>query len=378
MGNPSDGGEVKKEAGAMTSLGGSLKQQIARHGPISVHDYMQMALASPEHGYYMRQDPFGKEGDFTTAPEMTQMFGEMLGLWGALCWKNMGAPDPVQVVELGPGRGTLMSDAMRAGETLPGFIDAAQIYMVEISPTLRAIQRKTVTGNVGQVPAMREKIEDIPAGPMVLFANEFLDALPIRQFVKTEGGWCERMIDVDPESGAFAFAAGAPVSDQTVIPDDLLDVPPGAIYEDCPRALDVVRDITVRLKNHGGAALFIDYGHGEFAIGETLQGVKDHRYHDVLSDPGSVDLTAHVNFAALAQCAREQGVDVHGPVPQGAFLARLGMGERAEMLAQNASAAQIGEIRSAYHRLTDGDEMGVLFKVLCLASPGLAVAPWSQ
>lgn len=370
-------GEAEK-MGETTPLEETLKEKIKRNGAITVHAYMATALSAPEHGYYMRQDPFGEEGDFITAPEITQMFGEMLGLWGALSWKTMGAPDPVQVVELGPGRGTLMSDAMRAAEVVPGFTDAAQIYMVEISPVLREIQRKTVLGNVGQVPAMRERIEDVASGPMILFANEFFDALPIRQFVKTEDGWCERMVGLDSAEDAFVFLAGAPLQDLSAIPEDLRDVPPGAFYEDCPRALEIVRDVAARLKAHGGVALFIDYGHGEFAVGETLQALKAHRYHDVLDGPGSADLTAHVNFAALAECARAEGVDVHGPVPQGAFLARLGMGERAEMLLHNANAAQAQEIRSAYHRLTDADEMGAMFKVLCLAAPGLPVAPWSQ
>jgi len=350
-----------------------LAQRIADDGPLSVADYMATALTDPEHGYYMGRDPLGVAGDFTTAPEISQMFGELIGLSFADTWQKLGAPAPVALVELGPGRGTLMADALRAARRVPAFVAALEAHLVEASPTLKARQEESLRDALDAIgPAWHETLADVPELPLLLIANEFFDALPMRQLIKQAVGWGERLVGLDAEGGALAFTASpADPALDGFVPEALRDAPPGSLFEVSPTGQDVAREIGRRLQAQGGAALVIDYGHEKSALGETLQAVRQHAPHDVLSDPGTADLTCHVDFAALARAAREAGAAAHGPVTQGAFLERLGIAERAARLMEDATPTQREDIRSARLRLTAPDQMGELFKVLALAPEGL-------
>ena len=346
-------------------------------GPITVARYMELALAHPEHGYYRKQDPFGEDGDFTTAPEISQMFGEMLGLWTAVVWQALDSPDPLNLVELGPGRGTLMADALRAGIAMEDFDDAVRLWMIETSPVLRAIQKETLKPTM-MMPAWRETFEEVGSGPLVVLGNEFFDALPIHQYQRTENGWRERLVGLNDAGDGLAFTLAETVADSSIIPESLRDTAEvGGIFEHQPLSQDIMAHIAKRVVSEGGAALFIDYGHVEHGIGETLQAVQGHEYADVFKDPGNADLTAHVDFEQLMIAAKNAGAEVLGPVPQGAFLERLGLRQRADMLMMNANEEQMAEIDGAYQRLTDAEQMGTLFKVIAVVPPGFGVPPWA-
>lgn len=361
----------------MTVLFDILKTEIEAQGPISVARYMELALGHAEHGYYMKQDPFGKAGDFITAPEISQMFGEMVGLWACVVWQAMGSPEPINVVEVGPGRGTLMADALRATQMVEAFEDAARVWLVEISPVLREAQKKALAPTF-MMPAWRDRFADVGPGPVIVWGNEFFDALPIRQYVRADDGWRERRVGLNDERDGLAFTLSMGKIDANVIPEEVQGAPVGGIYEDQSLSRTVMGEIAKRVVEHGGAALFFDYGHGEHAIGETLQAVKSHDYADVLKNPGDQDITAHVDFAQLAEAARAAGAEVFGPVPQGAFLERLGMRQRADTLMMNASPEQLQEIDAAYQRLTGAEQMGSLFKVMAVVPPGFGVPPWVE
>ena len=354
---------MNADAPARVSPRDSLGRLIALQGPITVARFMAEALTHPRDGYYMRADPLGAAGDFTTAPEISQMFGELIGLWCADCWRAMGAPDPVLLVELGPGRGTLMADALRAAATAPDFRAALDIHLVEASPALRARQEDAV----GRATARwHNDFADVPQGPMLLIANEFLDALPIHQFVATAQGWRERLVGLDDDGFRFVLAPGATPACALIGAN-----PPGeagAVLEIRPTAALLARDIAERLAAHGGAALLVDFDKAG-PSGDSLQAVRGHKRHDVLADPGSADIAAAVDFAALAEAAR--GARVHGPVPQGEFLETLGLGARAAALAANATPDQAAAIDSARHRLTAPDQMGTLFKAFAIAGPDM-------
>lgn len=361
----------------MSDLFPLLKAEIEAQGPITIARYMELALGHPEHGYYMKQDPFGEGGDFITSPEITQMFGEILGLWACVVWQGLGSPDPVNLVELGPGRGTLMADALRATHMVEEFDDAARVWLVETSPTLRAIQKKTLVPSM-MMPAWRDTFDEVGDGPLIVLGNEFFDALPIRQYVRADDGWRERLVGLNDEGDGLEYVLSEDKAETSAIPEDLRDAtPPGGIFEDQSASRAVMAAVAKRVVAHGGAALFIDYGHEAHAIGETLQAVKSHDYADVLKKPGEQDITAHVDFEQLAEAARAAGADVLGPVPQGAFLERLGLRQRADMLMMNATPEQVEEIDSAYQRLTDAEQMGTLFKVMAVVPPGFGVPPWA-
>lgn len=361
----------------MSDLFPLLKAEIEAQGPITIARYMELALGHPEHGYYMKQDPFGEGGDFITSPEITQMFGEMLGLWACVVWQGLGSPDPVNLVELGPGRGTLMADALRATHMVEEFDDAARVWLVETSPALRAIQKKTLVPSM-MMPAWRDTFDEVGDGPLIVLGNEFFDALPVRQYVRADDGWRERLVGLNDEGDGLEYVLSEDKADTSAIPEDLRDAtPPGGIFEDQSASRAVMAAVAKRVVEHGGAALFIDYGHEAHAIGETLQAVKSHDYADVLKKPGEQDITAHVDFEQLAEAARAAGADVLGPVPQGAFLERLGLRQRADMLMMNATPEQAEEIDSAYQRLTDAEQMGALFKVIAVVPPGFGVPPWA-
>lgn len=361
----------------MSDLFPLLKAEIEAQGPITIARYMELALGHPEHGYYMKQDPFGEGGDFITSPEITQMFGEMLGLWTCVVWQGLGSPDPVNLVELGPGRGTLMADALRATHMVEEFDDAARVWLVETSPALRAIQKKTLVPSM-MMPAWRDTFEEVGDGPLIVLGNEFFDALPVRQYVRADDGWRERLVGLNDEGDGLKYVLSEAKAETSVIPEDLRDVtPPGGVFEDQSASRAVMAAVAKRVVEHGGAALFIDYGHEAHAIGETLQAVKSHDYADVLRKPGEQDITAHVDFEQLAEAARAAGAEILGPVPQGAFLERLGLRQRADMLMMNATPEQVEEIDSAYQRLTDAEQMGTLFKVMAVVPPGFGVPPWA-
>lgn len=314
--------------------------------------------------YYARPaSPFGRAGDFTTAPEISQAFGEVLGAWCAVTWEKMGRPDPVILAELGPGRGTLMADALRAvAGAAPAFRAAARVHLVEASPSLRDAQARALPG---QVAAWHDNIATLPPGPLLLLANEFLDALPIRQFVRRGGTWLERHV----EDGAFVEL---PATDAPPLPDA---APEGAVKEICEPALRCVGALAARLATQGGAALLVDYGYALPGFGDTLQAMRAQETGlDPLAEPGSRDLTAHVDFSALADAARVAGAVAFGPLPQGLLLQRLGLMTRAAMLAQSRPRLA-GDILSGAKRLVAAESMGRLFKALALCDPRLSPMP---
>jgi len=341
-----------------------LRARIGAEGPLTLAQYMEEALFHPRLGYYSARDPLGARGDFVTSPEISQAFGELVGLWCADYWQRLGSPLPFALVELGPGRGTMMQDALRAARIVPGFCAAARLHLVERSPALRAAQACALAS---ASPTWHDDLAGVPEGPMLLVANEFLDALPVRQFVRRAGLWHERRIGVGSD-GALRFvldAASAALA---------CDAAEGAIREIRAGADDLARTVAARLVALGGAALFVDYGYFPAACGDTLQAVRRHRSHEVLADPGTADLTAHVDFAALAAAATGAGGRVWGPLPQGSFLTALGIEARAQKLIAHADAEQALLIRSGCRRLVDPAEMGNLFKAFALTPPG-APAP---
>ena len=359
----------------MTPLEAELRRVIAADGPISVATYMRLCLGHPLLGYYMTRDPFGRGGDFITAPEVSQMFGELIGLWAAAVWQTMGSPAQVALVELGPGRGTLMADALRAARVVPAFAAAIHVHLVETSPVLERRQQELLA-RVDVPIAWHRDFAAVPSGPVIVIANEFFDALPVHQAVKTTSGWHERMVGIGPD-GKLAFALHPdPIPGFATIAQGLpANAPPGAVFEWRPG--DTAADVARRLVEQGGAAIVIDYGHVENALGETLQAVGRHGFTDPLAKPGDVDLTAHVDFAALARTATKAGTRVHGPISQGDFLRRLGIEARAEALRAKATAAQAADIEAALARLTGGgrESMGALFKAMAFADPKLGALP---
>ena len=349
----------------MTSeLGRLIARRIALSGPISVADFMAEALGHPRLGYYRRALPVGAAGDFTTAPEISQMFGELIGVWLAERWLAMARPSPVNLVELGPGRGSLMADALRATRGVPGFHAALQLQLVETNAALREQQERALAGFK---PVWHERFDDVPAGPLLLVANEFFDALPVRQFEKTRDGWRERMVGLaaDGETLVLALSPGV-----TPYADFLGPAADGAQAEFSEAGRALATAIGVRVRRDGGWALIVDYGH-DGALGASLQAVRGHRGADILDRPGETDLSAHVDFAAFAESAQAAGAAVHGPMPQGRFLAALGAEARLAKLSARADPARRGELASGVARLLDPAGMGNLFQVLALTSPGL-------
>ena len=349
----------------MTPVERRVRDCVSRSGPISIAEYMAIALGDPEHGYYRTRDPLGRAGDFVTAPEISQVFGELIGLWCAVTWQAMGAPDPVRLVELGPGRGTLMADALRAAGQVPAFRAAADIHLIETSPALRQRQRDALAK---LDPTWHDTFAGVPDGPCLVIANEFFDALPVEQFVRTAGGWRRRGIGIDDAADALCFVL---TDDVPTMPPPFRDAPLGVPCEVRPDAETILGDIAGRIARDGGAALIIDYGHPARAPGDTLQAVRGHKFDDVLAQPGLADLTAHVDFAALAEAARRAGGNTHGPVAQGAFLDRLGLGHRMRALC-DAAPDRAEEVRAACRRLRGPDEMGDLFKAFAITPRGSA------
>jgi NADH dehydrogenase [ubiquinone] 1 alpha subcomplex assembly factor 7 len=361
-------------ARAVSPLAQHLRRRIAREGPLTLARFMEEALGNPAFGYYMTRDPFGAAGDFVTAPEISQMFGELIGLWCGAVWQAMGEPRPVCLVELGPGRGTLMADALRALGKVPGFHEAVRVHLVERSPLLRARQRAAMAASgLARPPAWLNDFSQVPREPALVVANEFFDAMPIRQFERAADGWRERLVDAG-DSG-FRFVHSPPLARPHLIPEHLREAPEGSVVEVSPAGLRAAHTIADRLRRLPGAALVIDYGHAESAAGDTLQAVRAHAFADPLACPGEADLTAHVDFAALKRVAEAAGARVEGPLAQGDFLERLGIRLRERALLAAATPEQARLICTATRRLVDRDRMGSLFKVLGLAHPALPPLP---
>jgi len=357
-----------------TLLAVRLKARIAREGPIPVADYMEACLADQDAGYYPSRQPIGADGDFITAPEVSQIFGELLGLWAVAVWQSMGEPKPVIVAELGPGRGTLMADALRAWRSVPRFLESVQVAMVETSPLLREVQQTALHG--AEAPILWcDQLADVPIGASIVIANEFVDALPVRQLVWRDGAWRERCVSIDPRGG-FAFCEGRPVPDENLKhAAHTLSVPDGSILEIRPAGNTLISGLAARAREAPLAALILDYGHEETACGDTLQTVSRHRFVDPLQAPGDVDLTAHVDFAALKDSTIAHGLAAYGPIPQGEFLLKLGLEARREALCKTATPEQQQDIVSGANRLTDPSAMGLLFKAFAMTRAGLAPLP---
>jgi len=369
-----------------------LRARIEREGPLPVDEFMRSCLADPEHGYWQRRATIGAEGAFVTAPEISQVFGELIGLWAGVVWRNIGAPAPVNLVELGPGRGTLLRDALRAARSIPDFLAAASVHLIERSAPLREAQRDTLarpadrrrhrpesavtwagtwagTWAVTWAVTWHEAISTVPEGATIVIANEFLDALPIRQLVWEGGKWHERVVDVEG-GGGLRFAVGPATQVRTAA-----RCQPGAVLELRGGEEELLAALARR--EAPLVALFIDYGPMHWATGDTLQAVHRHAWVDPLSRPGRADLTAHVAFARLADKARSAGLGVDGPITQAEFLGRLGVAERAAQL-MAANPREAGAIEAGVQRLISPTGMGGLCKVLAVRSRPLAeVVPFA-
>ena len=352
----------------MTPLGEILARRIAAEGPIRLDHFMAECLLNPAHGYYATRDPFGTAGDFITAPEISQMFGEMLGLCLAQVWLDQGRPAPFTLAEIGPGRGTLMADVLRAIHAVPGMAEAAQVHLVEASHGLREVQRARLAGHD---VTWHERVETLPEAPLYLLANEFFDALPIRQFQRAGALWAERQVGL---AGELLTPGLAPPTPYAAIAPRLADTRDGDVVEICPAAPAIVTAIATRIARHGGVALVIDYGHW-ISLGDTFQALKDHAPCDPFAAPGEADLTAHVAFAPLAAAARAAGARTSAMTAQGVLLERLGITARAQGLAQRLAGDALERHIAAHRRLTHPEEMGQLFQTLAIFPPQAPLPP---
>jgi NADH dehydrogenase [ubiquinone] 1 alpha subcomplex assembly factor 7 len=351
------------------ALGDKIARRIRIGGPLSLAVYMAIALHDPDLGYYASRRPFGAAGDFVTAPEISQVFGELIGLWSALVWEQIGRPDPVILAEMGPGSGVLADDLLRAAGAVPEFRRALRLHLVEASPVLRAEQKRRLSH---ADPVWLTRFDELPAGPTLIIANEFLDALPIRQLVRGHREWSERMVALDRDDRLVLVDGPENPILSLLVPDKLRDADqPGAVFEFCPYALALGAALGGRLERDAGAALFIDYGYFPSGQGTTLRALSYHQPVDPLASPGSADLSAHVDFAAFAKAACMAGANSYGPVSQGQFLDMLGAGARLEALLQRATADQRQRLESGLVRLLDPAQMGDLFKAVALTSPWL-------
>jgi SAM-dependent MidA family methyltransferase len=336
-----------------------LAAQIADGGPLTVAQYMTACLHDPEFGYYATRPALGEGGDFITAPLVSQMFGELIGLWAAVAWQRLGTPEEVRLVEMGPGDGTLMSDVLRAARTAPEFLDAADVWLVETSGPLQDLQ----AAKLGDRVRWATSLDEVPGGaPLILLANELLDCLPVRQFVRTATGWAEQLVGLG-EGGRLAFGLSA-----TPASGLLPNAREGVIFEQSAAQEVLGAQLGARIVRDGGAALLIDYGRDQPGFGDTLQALKQHQKVDVLACPGEADLTVHADFPAVMAAAEREAAET-AILTQAAFLARLGVGERAEALVR-ARPDKAPVIGRQLHRLVGGDQMGELFKACCIHSPG--------
>jgi NADH dehydrogenase [ubiquinone] 1 alpha subcomplex assembly factor 7 len=368
--NPSD--EPGNAVTGTSRLEAELKRLIASSGPMPVWRYMGLCLTHPRYGYYVSRDPLGREGDFTTAPEVSQMFGELLGLWTASVWRAMDSPRALQLIELGPGRGTMMADALRALRVLPPLYQALSVHLVEINPVLREKQQATLSG--ARNITWHDHLDEIPQAPCVILANEYFDVLPVHQMVKRESGWHERTVEIGADGNlAFGVSPEPMPRFEVLLPPLVRAAPVGAVFEWRPDA--EIMKIATRVRDHGGAALIIDYGHLRSDAGDTFQAIARHSFADPLKNPGQADVTAHVDFQALVRAAEDLGARVHGPVSQGEFLKYLGIEQRAATLMAKTTPEVSEDISGALKRLTEGGRggMGSMFKVVAVSEPALHV-----
>jgi SAM-dependent MidA family methyltransferase len=358
-----------------TPLEIEIRRRIAAAGPMPVGEYMALCLGDPVHGYYVTRDPLGAAGDFTTAPEVSQMFGELIGLWMVAAWRQMGAPENVRIIELGPGRGTMMNDALRAAKVAPDFMNAVVLHLVEISSALRTLQEQALAGLDLQI-FWHTSLPDVPDGPSIIVANEFFDALPIDQAVKQADGWHLRGVGIGADNNFEYAVASEPLPQfERTLPAAVRSAAEGSVFE--WRSDIEAMELGRRIGREPGVALVIDYGHTESAVGETLQAVHRHLFADPLTLPGSVDLTAHVDFQALARGVESMGAVTYGPLEQAGFLRRLGIDTRAQALKANLPRAKMHEIDAALARLTGHGRtgMGMLFKAVAFAHKTLSPPP---
>lgn len=360
-----------------TPLAEKIKNLIRMSGPLSVTDYFALCLADPEHGYYRTREPFGQSGDFITAPEISQLFGEMVGVFLVHAWQQHGSPVPVNLVEIGPGRGTMMLDMIRVIRRLaPDLFEALSVHLVETSDRLRGVQRVTLEAFSSKV-SWHRGFDEVPNGFTLIAANELFDAIPIRQFVKTPKGFRERLVGLDAED-ELAFGIGVATIDPALLPQNSGGEPDGTVYEIAPARQAVMQALCERLRQSGGTALIIDYGHMVTGFGDTLQAVLHHEYDPPLAHPGEADLTSHVDFEDLARVARASGVQINGCLHQGDFLYGLGLSQRAEALANGKAEPEQRAIALAADRLAGAGEgkMGELFKVMAVSSPKVTLTPF--
>ncbi len=342
-----------------SSLADIIRLEIQQHGPITIERYMDLALMHPQFGYYQRSEPFGASGDFITSPDISQMFGELIGLWCVDCWSKLGCPQQFTLCEIGPGRGTLMQDALRSSKIVPEFQKAAQITLIEQSARLQKQQQQALQNhNVTWLSSVQELPVQMP---LIVFGNELLDALPIRQFVIKNKKWLERRVALNGD--AFEFCEGE-ISDTEM----LEQLPPcsefeeGDIYELNPLAREIISHLSQQVAQQKGYALFIDYGPEDIETGDSFQAIKSHKYVNPLENPGTSDLTSHVRFAQLSKLAQQGGCKVSATTSQGRFLERLGIEARAMILSRNADESQKQKIAADLRRLVSSEEMGTLFK----------------
>lgn len=358
------------------TLASQIRRLIKIGGPLTVAHYMNEALHNPSLGYYKKRKPFGKNGDFITAPEISQMFGEMIGAWCLDCWQKLGSPNPILLVELGPGRGTLLSDLWRVTSVSKEFRDAVQICLIEKSPTLKTLQQHQLSLlDSPPSPVWYENLSEVPDGTILMVANEFFDALPVHQFVSGDAGWRERMVDCDPDDpDRFRYVIAPNPTPATSYLSESSDV--GEEVEISPMGLTIALEVATRISKCRGAALIVDFS--SKGAGFSLQAVREHQYHDPLVAPGEADLACAVNFEQLSSLATKSGVSVHGPLGQGEFLRSLGIDRRAENLMKNTGfdrTNSTNDINSQLRRLTEPHLMGELFKVLAITSNELRNLP---
>ncbi|MDM9621743.1 class I SAM-dependent methyltransferase [Rhizobium sp. S96] len=360
-----------------TALGEKIKAIIQANGPISVTDYFSLCLADPDYGYYRTREPFGRSGDFVTAPEVSQLFGEMIGVFIVHAWQRHGAPTGVRLVEIGPGRGTMMADMLRVIARLaPPLFENMTIHLVETSERLSDVQQETLAAYAGHIQ-WHQDFDDVPPGFTLIAANELFDAIPFRQFVKTPTGFRERMVGIDADD-ELSFGAGVAGIDPALLPEQASSMPVGTMFEIAPARQSVMLAISERLKRLGGTALALDYGHLVTGFGDTLQAVRMHEFDPPLAHPGEADLTSHVDFQALAETAVSAGLHVNGMLRQGDFLVGLGILERAAALGRDREPRTQQIIQTAVDRLVGEGEgkMGELFKVMAVSHPAVDLMPF--
>jgi SAM-dependent MidA family methyltransferase len=358
----------------MNRLGEKIAGLIRTAGPISIADYMAICLFDPEDGYYTTREPFGVEGDFVTAPEVSQMFGELVAVWLVEAWQASNKPLPATIAEIGPGRGTLMKDMVRTiGRITPELAAAADFALIEASPRLMAVQQETLQDS-GPAFSWHPTLDTLSGGPLFIVGNEIFDALPFRQFVRQGGKWLERAVGLDA-AGTFQFGIGTASLAADVLPAEAKNAPYGSIFEIAPAREAMMSAIAQRIAEHGGAGLFFDYGHLEPGFGDTFQAVRRHRSEGVLDNPGEADLTSHVDFSALAAVARSHGLETY-QTTQAGFLLGMGLLDRAGRLGQAADEAAREKITADVERLAGPDQMGELFKVLAILRPGATMPPF--